>query len=326
MKIIPRTLGADTIAFSANATGKIDLPRNHRIQRMVLELTGTYSVTTFGATDDALHGLINAIRVKRNGTDPVRNLPAAYLAKINYFDYGRSLSYVAPTGDGAGQAFRAVYVIDFRRDRKNATDVFGALDAKNADSLKLEIDWGAATDIGSGVSALTNTQVKVTLYEAQMTPAEERRIYGSQDLLEYQTYNQKTVDAAYNDYQFFVNVPAGNIVEKIMVVARSAGALSDALVTRYKVKQYAPNPIDLQDYDWYSSQEVDRLDYALVATAAGNISQTGATIIDFEDQGHLDMRGAKEGDAKILMTTAAPSGTTDVTIIPREWVPQNAGR
>jgi hypothetical protein len=332
MQIIPRTLYASPIKFTANQTVTIDGPRNARIQRIECRLTGTVDTSSAARADDGVLNLIKALKVRRNGNDVKFSVAAKHLRLINVGDYGTApeLVDVPASGTATGSAFSATLVIDFRAQTKNPFDVTGALNGKDATALTIEVDWADATVLGTGYSNLTNVQVLVTVFEAYMSRAEEDSFYGAlnprtglreRDLCLVRTFTTKTVDAQYNTYQFPIDLPMGNIVRRSHIYVRRAAARDDTQVTAYRLQQNAPNPLTLMDFDWSASQSLDRLDYLIPTAIDGNFVAKGYTVVDYTDQGHLDARGLKKGDVQLQFTTIAPSGTTDITLVNEEWVP-----
>jgi len=307
----PRLL-EEVIPFAAGATRSISIPRDRFIQKIELRLTITgTTAATVSAHEDNPMSLVRGIRLVANGNDVKLAASMTDLHYVDQYEYGTAPERFIQTATGlpAGSDLgRAAVVADVGSiEPKNPFDISSLLPAHTFSSLELFVDWGTSADLGTGYT-VADARITVTLREADLTPEELREVEPMLKL--YETFIEKTIDAAYPYYGFIVDLPTGNQLFRTVLTAVRAGIRSDTQITAFKVTQESPVKAELLTDGWYESQARDKLQYGIETVVRG------ICIIDYEKEiGGLDLRGLKAGDVKFRASTIAPSGTTKARLL-----------
>ena len=87
-------------------------------------------------------------------------------------------------------------------------------------------------------------------------------------------------------------------------------ARSNSLVSAYRIRD-THRKVELLQSSWNQSRQQDKVEYGLESIL------DGFTVIDLEDLGGIDARNMRAGTLKFEAIVAAPTGTTQVTLIPQ---------
>lgn len=327
MRKITRTLFNKILTWVASTTATLELPLDRYISAVLLRFDVTYT-TAGGAGTVAQDGVLNiAKRISlKVGSKTIRSWDPArkwYTIPLDLKTKPEFVNFTTP--DGAGKKAQFVLPIYFRLDPKNDNDASALLPAHLLSSATIEIEWESATgNYGTG-QTVTAATCTATLMERVLSTGEELSVYGASgkdvvgknsrltQILE--TEVTKTVDAAYADFGFPIGLPAGHILTRTFVFATLAGARDDTLIDKIRVRTESPEKSDLIEEEWEISQARDLVEYEVATPIEGNRYLTGFTVLDFAEFGNLDMRGRKKDDVTLNLTTAAPSGTTNVVLL-----------
>jgi len=314
-----RTL-EEKIPYAANSTKSIKIPRDRFIQKIMLRLHLVGDTGTVTAAEDAAAGaIVKAIRLVANGNDTKFYVSFPDLHYENWYEYGtRPDNFISTTNAQTDVVInRSQADICFMIDRKNPFELPAMLPAHQLSSLELFVDFGAASDLGTGYTVDTSnaagvSEIEVTLRECDLTSADIRQV--SPFLAIKESAIEKTIDAAYSDYTFAVDLPVGGMLRKTALTAIRAGVRSDIQVPKYLVRQESPIRREILQATWEASQRQDKVEYG-IETVLG-----GYTVLDYETigRGGLDLRALKEGDVKLKMNALTPSGTTKVRLVNQE--------
>lgn len=314
-----RTL-EERVPYAANSTKSIKIPRDRFIQKIMLRLKLVGDTGTVTPAEDAAAGaVIKAIRLVANGNDTKFYVSLPDLHYENWYEYGtRPDSYINTTNNQTDvEINRAQADICFMIDRTNPYELPAMLPAHQLSSLELFIDWGTASDLGTGYTidasnAAGVSELEVSLRECDLTSADIRQVSPFMAIKE--SAIEKTIDAAYSDYTFAVDLPVGGMLRKTALTAIRAGVRSDTQVPKYMVKQESPIRREILQATWEASQRQDKVEYGIESVLAGH------TILDYGTigRGGLDLRALKEGDVKFKCNTIAPSGTTKIRLVNQE--------
>lgn len=325
MEPFTRTLFAEKKTWTASATSILKLPLDRYLSELILRFKATYD--TAGSPTKAQDGVLNLVKritLFVNGT-AIRSWAPARYWYTKPLDLGAKPEFVdVTTTVASGKTASFVLPIHFRLDATNDQDVSCLLPLRYLSTAELHIEWAAATVFGTA-QTIVSGEVLPTLKELVLTSSEEIQFYGAVGdrvvqagtglLKVIESEVTKTVDAAYTDFGFPVDLPSGMILTRSFVFATLAGVRSDALVDKLRLRQQSPTRVDLHEEDFLASQARDMQEYSFPSPIEGDRYLTGFTVLDYADIGTLDLRGRKAGDVQFQATVAAPSGTTNIVFI-----------
>ena len=330
-----RTLTDQRKTFSASGKSVISIPTDAYLQDVQLRLALQYD-TGASATvaEDAILRVIKQINLRVNGKVKRSWAPQRYWP-LHVLDYKTRPERVDLTTTQANDKTASVVLhVPFRGDVQDDDDFGFMLPARYLSNVDLEIEWGPGTDLGTAQTVdAAQTQVEATLSEVVLDGTEELALYGAvgpnviragSRLLEIiESEQTKTVDAAYTNYQFAVDLPSGAVLARSALYATKAGARSDALVEQYRVRQTSPVRVDYVEESWTSSQARDKTEYQIQTAIDGNVFLKGLTLLDYIQMtgAGLDLTGRKAGDVRLEADVSAPSGTTNVVLLHQQVAP-----
>lgn len=296
------------VPYTLNTTGSIDLPRDRYIRQLDIRLVVNHTNAATAPTwiRNAPLGIMKELRLVANGNDNRVVIKPTDQYDINTFDFQgvpprlTQYSTVSSTGDSIAE-----FSIPFAFEPLNPTDLAEVLEALEFSSLKLYVDFGAASDIASAnAPTIVSVSCQATLREVDLTSADLRSI--GTHLIFKRTYEQQTISAAASDMTFVKDIPVGAIIRRIPMFVVNNSLLSNALVTYYKVTQESPISREvLPKTAWEASRAQDQREY----TVPNASMPDGFTIMDFEANPLNLKPPIKQGDIKFKATNIAPTGT-----------------
>ena len=234
MKLHRRYLGS--IAYAANATRTLEIPRNYALVALDLKLVVSLTRTASAAgdcKDCAPAQLVRNLTVKANGSDTIKSIDMETLHRHNELTYGVRPAINAETLGGFA-AIAAAYCptifarIPFAMPRA-IKEVDTLLDTAALSSLDLIVTWGAGRDImndafnaGAGVVTIIEAVLHVTAIEYLGVPA------GSKFMLYNQWAKQSQVTATTIRHQ--IKIPVGNVYRGLLLKTSSAGNQVDTIL------------------------------------------------------------------------------------------------
>jgi len=311
----------DTITPADGATKTLALPRDRYVRDVLLRCeidianAGTAAVSVSEAD---LIGLIKRLQVVLNGNDYIVNVDGYRKYLMEWYLWNTKPWQSLPSSiPGSGSATAKFEIpISFAKNPPNPFDLSAVIPAHLTSSFNLVIDFDDASNIDSKLSINGGT-IYATVREAYMDDNEAAQLFGEnhEKLAKlYELEVTKAVQATHSNFTFKMDLDVGMIIQKLGIFAiDSAGALSDTLISRYRIKQESPVDVILEDMDWVQSVAQDKRAYDM------ENYPSGLTIWDAEfSLGGLDTRGLKAGDVKFKANTTASSGS--VVLYHREWI------
>lgn len=229
MKLHRRYLGS--IAYAANATRTLEIPRNYALValdlKLVVSLTRTASVAGAAADckDCAPAQLVRNLTVKANGSDTIKSIDMETLHRHNELTYGVRPQIDANVLRGFAVIAQAVCPSIFARIPfampRAIKEVDTLLDTAALSSLDLIVTWGVGADIMNdlyntdGVVTIVDAILHVTAIEYLGVPA------GSKFMLYNQWVKQSQVLATTARHQ--IKLPVGNVYRGLLIKTSSAG-------------------------------------------------------------------------------------------------------
>lgn len=318
----------DTVVFSQNNKVSVDLNLGSVLEELVLRLRYAPTLTNTNNTQaKTLRGdewaIVKGIRLVANGTDVLRDFSGDELWWINFFTY-HLMPQVSPNlGDGttANPVIDSILVLPtVLPGIKRPFDV--VLPTGKLSSLKLEIEWGASTDLNADAAAFT-TSPTMEIYSLQsfgianLQPG-QMRIYST----------QSTITATTPRHQ--VKLPVGVTYRGLLIQTLDAGVEQGDILNNLKLRSGGNVFYDLPGkvIQEHVAQRL-RLPRGFSGTAYDDhkisvqSSFNGWYFIDLAPGGSLmqviDATGLSELFIEADVTVG--SGTTLMNILPFEFIP-----
>lgn len=305
MNVQPRKVKSLGIAESSTKTD--ELPTGRLLEGFVK--VGGNLVATGGSSDPTLTAdmatrIVKRIRILVGGKEvqSISGQDAYHLATI----IGRyAPTRTTPTISGAATyAFASILPLFFalpqNANQHGAASLFashGKLDPT------IEIEYGTTTDLATGGDrVLTITGLTSELY---------MKFCGSKvdpQLFRFLNSSTKTIGAASDKFEVKVPYGPGLFHRMLVLKARLAGALSDAVVNRVVLK--SGEDTELANFTWAELKDECQRQLQIAMP-------TGYVALLFDES--KDWKGSIDtgvyGDLRLELDVDAPSGVTDVTCI-----------
>ncbi|MEM3423570.1 MAG: hypothetical protein QXE51_03300 [Nitrososphaeria archaeon] len=297
MRFTRRSLAQATLTKGAETT--VDIPRDYFIQRMLLKVDVTYNTGSSVSKTGTIWDLIKEVRVQREGQRSdipfkMTGQQIRGLAKYDYMKEPSSTDFSTATGQ-SGLVATAYVPVDFRIDKWNDADISALLDAFNYSSLKLVLNMGTESDVGTGYTFSSITVIP-TLVEVVPESLEK----------DFKPLNHTMSYASFGSLS--ANQPAdlrtGLALRRLVLITSS-----DSAITSFRILSGSQNVIP--ETNFLANKQIDLIEYSPPSL------ETGWTIVDFSEinglKGILNLYDAKQGDVKLYVTPS--SGSASVTVI-----------
>lgn len=249
MKILEREIGS--IAFAANQTRTLQLPRNYAYRTLQLKLVADLD-RVVGATDGAPKDscpaqLVRNIMIRANGRDVIKNYDFETLHRLNQFRYGcrPRISWMDDAGApsegfegfvaATGETFVIHAVIDFAMWRA-IRPIDSLLDSAGLATLDLIINWGAGHDVmndaydpagGDGVTVNSATLYVAAVESVGVPP-------GTVFMTNKEYMLRSQVTAVSTRHQ--INLPVSNLYRSFVIKTHSDGDQVDTILNHLTIK------------------------------------------------------------------------------------------
>lgn len=298
---------------------KIALPKDHLIQRIIIDVSGDVDITTGVLVEDAGMALFDEIKLtvtegKSNGggNNNYITLSGVDLFFINYFDYQEELEETIPSANGTNSEVSFQLCIDFRLAKKDPEDWSVSIPSYDKSTITLSLSWVdlATGYLSSGGSNCALT-ARLTLIEGIPDTEEEFEAFKQNPKLTLNStatvYANSTGKEKRNQ-----DISVGALMRRLFYFTRTnAGVRSDAQINTITLRTLRDG-FYYESARWDSIQAEDKMMYH-VRAYDGNRTVTGLTIFDWargavDETGRvlgLDLTGLKSGDFKLEVDKAS---------------------
>lgn len=299
-------------------TDRISIPRDHAIQRILLDIRGTFDITAGVSVlvEDNSVRLMQEVRVELTGDQGSKNavvMSGVDLFIKNYFDYARASERSVFTAIANGNLFATQLTIDFRLAKNHPDDYSVSIPSYALSSMDLVVIWDTPAN-GYGTNTSNWSLVmKVTLFEGIPESSDEKTAILKNPLLTMLARQFNSSGATGEDIRD-TDIPVGNLIRRLIIIYRTSGVLRNDIDLDYYILGTATETF-INKMDFETSQLQDLQDYKL-PLFDGLRTYKGATIIDFarapvDEKGvviGLNTRGMKSGDLKFTVSRTVASG------------------
>ncbi len=222
----------ETVGYSSNNKQAERLSRGMVYRELHLRLQGAPTLSgannTQANTDPGDEwGVVKRIDIIANNTDVIKSISGKALWWMNHFMYGNSPRITPAIGDGstANPSFDSVLILPFWMPN-SIRPMDTALDSRNLSDLKIEVTWGAFTDVNSAATAWTTepTLEVGSLESFNVTgPFSQWRVFEI----------EKEITAT--NPRFQIQLPVGPIYRGFMLHFTDAGVDDSAILNNFKL-------------------------------------------------------------------------------------------
>ena len=301
---------AEVIAYEANKTKSIGLPRSGYITHIDLNLVLNVSTGTAGGTPktDGLWRIIKALRIEAEGGRIFYAFPDGRVQKFKQIlEYGSQFHEDSlPTAANVTQDVKAQIKLHTGLNPLDPFDPSIPIPADDLSQLKLSVLWGSESDLGDGYT-VNSGQIEVTvaqlIFEGE---AEKRSIYPEGPAIPKMTDVERSITSTQSDLREQFDLPTGDVLMRTYVmVTDSNDDYSDAEVSELGVV-FAREKETPYRVKWDQARFEDRARYGLTSTLSGRVA------VDYEDvTGNplgIDLSGYETGEVKLGFTTVKTGG------------------
>jgi hypothetical protein len=300
----------DSIPFSANATSNILLPLNGYVSHVDCLLDFNASAGA-GATpaQDGLLRIIKAARMTASGIQAAFDINGGrQWYYYNLPSYPHAVNEDLPAASSSSDV-RVLLPIHFGIFPGEDFDKSGVVPLRDLSNAKFSVDWGAASDIGSGYT-INSGVMRLTMYEWDLLFGESKA-----DLwpagIPFARYEarSKTINTTFSNLGFKDDVPVGAVLKAIgILVLNGSNDRSDTTVTEAGVlfEKTRATPIKLR---WIDANRKLRSKYRIP------VPITGVGRFDLPDLTSgvgIDLTNAQVGDVRIGFTVGSGAGSVQL--------------
>lgn len=309
--MVMRQVQLDRIDYVASTSKTIDIPREHFLKRLTLELDG--QCDSGSAVSRSAYNpfeVISRIEVVTNG-QTIKSISGSMLYLQNILEHGAipPRTQTPSSTSQSNQAFGGALRLFFDKDKDLVETL---LPSHKLSSLQLRITFATAATIDSGSGFAIDY-----LYVRPMLTYEDNRGQTTTGIgvLKETEYVKTLTQTGWAELE----LPVGNVYHSLALLARNNGAASNTVIDEYEV--VLNGIVVVRKVRFAASRAEDLLDYSLEAAN----QPTGFTMVDFDLGGSapIDTRG--QSSFKLRYNVAAtPSGTADLTVVAEELIPPSA--
>lgn len=322
-----------TLDFSAGNKVNEDLGRGMIYRELALRLSGTATIAMANNTAAKVKrgdewALVSRIDIIANGTDVIKSISGNALWWMNYFMFGRRPRITPALVDASANnpAFDSMLILPFWMPR-SLRPFDTALDARRLSDLKIEVTWGAVTDLNGDCSAISSGKLEVYSLESFNAPNAAFSTWRTNTI-------ERTISASADALQ--ISLPVGPIYRGFLINTTDASADANDILNNFKLKSgttvFADLPANVLR-DWYGMRNgveekiYDRVAETSMNLRVGNNNDVGGWYMyDHVTDGRLsegiDTLGFAEFEIELDVTVGA--GTTKVYVIPQTIIPVRA--
>jgi len=260
------------VNYEASTQQRLQLSRNYHVQNYLVKLEVNHDNATAVFTDENLFSLINGIQLVGNGNENIKQIPGNKLYIDNVVATGKSGKKDIKTANGTGLVSYVYGIIHLSMPRVSRphdtilnTGVFQSLD--------LNIDWGAAANLGAGI---TINSAKLTVYSNQLigykrNPGETIKYFEETSLSEEVTATTS---------EMTINLPVKKLYKALSIVAKVNGIRNASVINGIKIKS---GTTVMVEWDAEALSVFNDFNYDI----QNNENMTGVYVIDFAERGRL---------------------------------------
>jgi len=299
----------DAIQYSANNTQSIDVPKSGYIT----ELNFLFNIRVTAAAgavanEDPIARLINAARITASGAKNYFDISdGRQWYYWQFFNYEGQISGDALPDAGSSSDVTLALKVHWGLSPYVDTDRTIILPSPELQNIKIELDWGSASNLGTGYTINTaNSKADVSVTELALEAGELRESVWPTILSPRFEARAMAITSTATNLGKTDDVPVGDILYQTTgIILNSSGNRTNSNVTevgvKYPKERRTPFKRKFNDLRAYS-----RTKFRTTSTVTGVYMLPWEVLTDKEKG--IDLRGAQVGDVQIGATVAVGSG------------------
>lgn len=302
---------SSTIGYTASTKVGIDLPKSGYITQLDLMLKVVADTgATVSANEQGLARLIDGITVSASGGQRFLDLTdGRQLYWLNYLKQEGEIleDTLSTTASQTAETMYLELLLHWGYDWGNEYDPTVPIPTPRLDNPRLDVTWGAASDLGTGYTVSSSTEIAVTVHELALEPGEtEAEKFPDGMISPRIEARTKTIDEIASNLGFERNVPVGDVLyETLIMILDSDGDRSDDEITRMGIK-FPKQRRTPWEQTWQAIKAATRRKYRVPSTLSG------VSILPWEEITRravgIDLKMAQEGDVVMGFTTGVEDG------------------
>ena len=256
------------IAYASGQTVSLDIPRGLLLKSLKLRLSGTFNVTVAVITSwlsEAPLGLLKRIELKADGRKPFVSSDGQMLYRRSMFNKSKAGELINTTAVAVAAYPFSAYVSIDSQSLRSINPVFSYLDTRLYDNLRLEVTWGATTDIavvGGSTTTITGCVLDV---QAEFTTEGFENVLFNKLLLSDEIAVVATTSA------LRLPVPRNGLLQSILFRAMRDGIVDDVLINKISLRS-ENSVMHMDSMVWATMQAANVDEFQLdVPPATGSI-------------------------------------------------------
>ena len=300
----------ETLDYSANATKSVEIPKSGYITELnILFSIRITAASSVSAAEDAMVRLIKAARISASGAKNYFDISdGRQWYYWNYFNYEGQVAGDSLPSAGSSGDVTLLLTVHWGLDPYIDTDRTIILPSPELQNINLEIDWGAASDLGTGYTIDTsNSKAYVEVTELALEQGELRESIWKTLLSPRFEAREIAVTSTYSNLAKESEVPVGDVLyQTVIMVLDSSGDRSNSYVSEFGVK-YPKERRTPYKRKFNSLRAISRRQFRTTSTVTGVFLLPWSDLTDKEKG--IDLRGAQVGDVKTGYTVDTANGS-----------------
>lgn len=300
----------DNIDFVASTTKNVDIPQSGYITE--INFLFTIRVTAAGGAsgaEDPIARLINAARLTAAGAQNYFDVSdGRQWYYWNFFNYEGQVAGDSLPSAGSSDDITLSLKLHWGLDPYVDTDKTIVLPSPEKQNVKMSVDWGAASDLGTGYTiTAANSNAALTITELALEAGEMRETIWPTLLAPRFEAKEISLSATASNLSKTEDVPVGDVLyQTTSFILNSSGNRTNSNVSEIGVK-YPKERRTPYKWNFNSLRAWARQKFRTTSTVTGAYMLPWSILTDKEKG--IDLRGAQVGDVQIGHTVSTGSGT-----------------
>lgn len=253
------------IAYNSGATIPLDIPRGLLLKRINIRLSGSVVFATNPVTSvnsETPLGLLKRIELTADGRKPFFSVDGRMQYRRNQFDRSKAGELTGITSTAVNTYPVSAYISLDCESVRSVNPIFSYLDTRLYDNLRINITWGAITDIVvPGTSTVTITGVVADI-QAEFTTE------GFEHVLFNKVVMSDEFSVVSTSSQLKQIVPRNGLLQSILFRSDIDQVVSDTQINNITLRS-ENSVLHMDHLTWATLQSANTVEYELDSAVIG---------------------------------------------------------